>query len=420
MSKIKLTLPGLEIPVNGKQVTFKAPCDCSVVECIEIDGIDYAVVDSLGNVVTGNPAGGTWASGAKVSVILDVDNRKAYLLNGALAGPKGSSHAFVMPIPKNPLGSMSIGTKIKLNETINGVTTAQDFIVAEKNYNGTGRVLVLRDQLVNQRVAHSSGPNYSGGSLDVYCNETYISYLEADIQAQITDVPIASTSGYSSTVNTINRKGFALSAVEMGSSSNHNTEGALVSYFNASDVTTRRISYLSGTATAYWTRTPGKSSGIAYGVKTDGNLAGNLSCTSLSYVRPAFTLPSDFGLSYVDKVVDASGAVVGTQIKTGVYYGTGTYGESAPVSLTFDFEPEMLMVMEALPSATGTSTSSAFFVASKTMYGYLIHETNGNNFISNNTYLPITWNGKTVSWYGGTANNQMNATNRTYHYIAIG
>lgn len=82
MSKIKLTLPGLEIPVNGKQVTFQAPCDCSDVECIQIDGVDYTVVDSLGNVVTGDPAGGTWNSGATVSVILNVDDRKAYILNG--------------------------------------------------------------------------------------------------------------------------------------------------------------------------------------------------------------------------------------------------------------------------------------------------------------------------------------------------
>lgn len=82
MGKVKLTLPGLEIPVTGKQVSFEAPCDCSTVECIQIDGVDYCVVDALGNQVTGNPTGGVWRTGAKVSVILDVENQKAYLLNG--------------------------------------------------------------------------------------------------------------------------------------------------------------------------------------------------------------------------------------------------------------------------------------------------------------------------------------------------
>ena len=82
MSKVKLTLPGLEIPVTGKQVSFAAPCDCSIVDCIQIDGVDYIVVDAMGNKVTGSPTGGVWCQGAKVSVILDVENRKAYLLNG--------------------------------------------------------------------------------------------------------------------------------------------------------------------------------------------------------------------------------------------------------------------------------------------------------------------------------------------------
>ena len=80
MTKIKLTLPGLEIPTTGKQITFEAPCSCDVTECLQIDGVDYTVVDALGNTVTG--VGGVWAVGAKITVVLDVENQKAYLLNG--------------------------------------------------------------------------------------------------------------------------------------------------------------------------------------------------------------------------------------------------------------------------------------------------------------------------------------------------
>ena len=49
MSKVKLTLPLGEVPVTGKQISFVAPCDCSNVECIQIDGVDYCVVDALGH-----------------------------------------------------------------------------------------------------------------------------------------------------------------------------------------------------------------------------------------------------------------------------------------------------------------------------------------------------------------------------------
>ena len=79
MAKIKLTLPGLEIPVDGKQVTFTAPCPCSAVDGIQIDGVDYDIVDSAGNVV---PFGrDVWREGAVLTVVLDVTNRKAYLQN---------------------------------------------------------------------------------------------------------------------------------------------------------------------------------------------------------------------------------------------------------------------------------------------------------------------------------------------------
>ncbi len=79
MSVIKLTLPLGEVPVNGKQVTFVAPCDCTVTEALEINGEQYTVVDSLCKCVTGS--GGRWAAGATVCVALDVDNKRAFLQN---------------------------------------------------------------------------------------------------------------------------------------------------------------------------------------------------------------------------------------------------------------------------------------------------------------------------------------------------
>jgi hypothetical protein len=87
MGIVKLELPIGVLPVNGKQITFSAPCDCSITECIQIDGVDYTVVDAMGNTVTGTARGGIWCSGATVSVVLDVDNKKAFLLNGGTLLP---------------------------------------------------------------------------------------------------------------------------------------------------------------------------------------------------------------------------------------------------------------------------------------------------------------------------------------------
>lgn len=79
MSVIKVTLPPGELPVNGKQVSFKAPCDCSVAEAIQIEGVNYTVVDNMDRCVTGD--GGMWTVGSIVTVVLDVDNQKAYFQN---------------------------------------------------------------------------------------------------------------------------------------------------------------------------------------------------------------------------------------------------------------------------------------------------------------------------------------------------
>jgi hypothetical protein len=40
------------------------------------------VVDAMGNTVTGNPSGGVWCEGAEVSVLLNVESRRAFVLNG--------------------------------------------------------------------------------------------------------------------------------------------------------------------------------------------------------------------------------------------------------------------------------------------------------------------------------------------------
>lgn len=81
MSKIKVTLPPGETVANGKQITFTAPCACDVTESIIIDGVEYLVVDAMGQCVTG--VGGVWNSGAQVSVIIDTEANKAYIQNQA-------------------------------------------------------------------------------------------------------------------------------------------------------------------------------------------------------------------------------------------------------------------------------------------------------------------------------------------------
>lgn len=82
MKTINLTLPDGEVVVNGKQISFIAPCDCSVTKCLRVNEVDYAIVDATGCVVT--EKGGAWAANSMVSVILDTVNKKAYLQGSSL------------------------------------------------------------------------------------------------------------------------------------------------------------------------------------------------------------------------------------------------------------------------------------------------------------------------------------------------
>lgn len=80
MANIKLNLPGA--PFTGQLVTFPAPCGCDeVTDGLSINGEIYTIVDGMGICVTGR--GGAWCSGAQVSVVLDVENKKAYIQNPA-------------------------------------------------------------------------------------------------------------------------------------------------------------------------------------------------------------------------------------------------------------------------------------------------------------------------------------------------
>ena len=82
MPNLKIDLPVGATISDGKQITFKAPCDCSEVTALLIDGVVYALVDASGNVVAG---GNSFVANAMISVIVDTDENKAFLQNAANA-----------------------------------------------------------------------------------------------------------------------------------------------------------------------------------------------------------------------------------------------------------------------------------------------------------------------------------------------
>lgn len=76
MATLNITLPSDSTICNGKQVTFRAPCDCANVTAIQIDGVTYTLLNTADETVAGT---NTFVEGALVSVIVDTENNKAYI-----------------------------------------------------------------------------------------------------------------------------------------------------------------------------------------------------------------------------------------------------------------------------------------------------------------------------------------------------
>lgn len=143
MSIIRLELPEHESPCTGKSISFLAPCDCTQTECLQINGTNYSVVDSIGRLVTGKS--GVWAKDALVTVILNCETQQAYIQNCAIPelaianiegleqalGDKSDSGHGHSIATQSAKGMMSAADKKKLDN----IEAGANKIVVDSEYN---------------------------------------------------------------------------------------------------------------------------------------------------------------------------------------------------------------------------------------------------------------------------------------------
>ena len=104
------------------------------------------------------------------------------------------------------------------------------------------------------------------------------------------------------------------------------------------------------------------------------------------------------GVSSLDKLATALGAA---RIQTGSYTGTGTYGQSNPCTLTFDFVPKGFIVHMWQYGLSDQRLLLWF------------NETGDDTTV-------LTVSGKTLSWYSDSAEYQMNESRKKHTWIAFG
>lgn len=117
--------------------------------------------------------------------------------------------------------------------------------------------------------------------------------------------------------------------------------------------------------------------------------------------------------AFNEKFEQAIGQAIaaGVKIEVGSYVGTGTYGESNKLNVTCDFAIKILIITSFASGNTPVIWQTGEPGANyKPANGYT---NNKVNFSQSNT-------GKTVYWYGDSQHTQLNISDITYHYFAIG
>lgn len=211
-------------------------------------------------------------------------------------------------------GDLAVGNSVFLK--VNGVL--KEFLIVNKGIPGKsslydsscdGLWLLMKDIYENRQWHSSNIQNYSASTIHTYLNGTFLNLFDADVQAAIKQVKIPYSIGTGYMGGTIGSSGlstkiFLLSCYELGFTSsgvNSDTvdideDGAVLSYFTSGTsaaANNKRVAYLDGSATTWWTRTPnGLINGKTMSVQSYGGTS-STSCTYERGVRPALILPSN-------------------------------------------------------------------------------------------------------------------------------
>lgn len=124
------------------------------------------------------------------------------------------------------------------------------------------------------------------------------------------------------------------------------------------------------------------------------------------------------GYFYTYIGVPFENAVTAPAIETGSYVGTGTYGASNPNSLTFDFEPKVVIITPGFVNTDNLDGHGYIFTnGAKNAASFGDYSGGSRSYYSIN----ITWGQNKITFYaGGNDGAQCNKSNYKYHYIAIG
>ena len=108
-----------------------------------------------------------------------------------------------------------------------------------------------------------------------------------------------------------------------------------------------------------------------------------------------------------NELVQAVGCM--PKIATGSYSGTGTYGSGNRNTIHIGFVPKIVFLQQSDPGRPGCVSWIYGFPS-----GVALNDSNAG-------IVTLVWDGTSLSWYSvNSANDQLNLSGRTYHWVALG
>ena len=424
MAKIKV-ISKCEL-YDGMSITFRAPCDCTVVDGLNVYYNEYSQSFSFRDAHGNNLAGleDMFSEGAYIKAILDTRNGYAYLQNT-------DTNAYLQERSYTKEETLTDETKSALGLSSSAVPA--DVLCFLGKYN-------LHWWKMRSHSAHY---------------EAYVSESITDLQFSIYNLGSGTTYYYSDAI-TVSQTDGKLSLV--------NPESVLIKYGKTSNYSLFVGKYVSGGAY--------QDLNEVYKIPDDARIqssgAGDYTKTTFFGVSQkiiglymeetgeweyVYSLdPNAYpkggvvdGYEYQYFGIPLENAIHAPIISAGSYVGTGTYGANNPNTLTFDFAPKVVVLFNSnggLQTKYGSGTSYEYCVGicdvltteynertNERFWGGYASDGGGNVIVR--TQYKKSEDGKTIIWQNigrgastsitadASASAQYNSQNTTYYYFAI-
>lgn len=357
---------------TGLQITFIAPCDCTEVKSLSINGTAYYVFDTNGKPV--EQFGGFWTEGTTVTLTLNCESKHAYMPS---------------PVPDPTYNQTEILTEeVKTQFGFGSDAIPNDVFSYLARFN---LHCWSKKSSKEQWVMKMANGTTSVTLADVRDDTDWRTFYYGDSV-------IMDTSGKLSLTNEKTGK-----ARYYGS---YDAEPADIKgkYITLDHSTFFYVTsgYVYGTyrdvsrGTRYYTiKVPAR---VVYAEKQSLGSEEQVSSVDRN-LYPDNADDGNFHYTYLG--VPLLNALSSLRCKMGVYTGSGVWGASDPNKLTLDFIPRIVIVVKS--GSSKIAGSGTGFV-----------------YIGQPGDLNFTVDGTTLSWYADNAANQYNTSGVTYYYVALG